>query len=150
MAREHLERKDVLVFLPKIRQVSFRKNSEQERIEPLFPSYIFARFTIPDEYYNVKWTRGVKRIVGNGQMPVPLDDSIVVFLKQRANEKGLIQPDFNLKEGDKVRVRRGPLQGLWGVIQGRVDARGRVRVLMDILHAGAKVEVPCSFLARHD
>lgn len=148
MAREQLETKDVPVFLPKIRHVRFQKQVMKESIQPLFPSYLFARFTIPDEYYRVKWARGVKRIVGNGSVPIPLDDSIVVFLMEKANENGLIQPKFTLKDGDQVRVRQGPLQGLWGVVQGRVDAKGRVRILMDILRSGAKVELPYPFVER--
>jgi transcriptional antiterminator RfaH len=148
VAREELERKEVPVFLPRIRYVSFQRHRTHESIEPLFPNYLFARFTVPEEYYYVKWTRGVKRVLGNGHTPVPLDDSIVIFLKEKTNEKGLIQPEFNLKYGDRVRVRQGPLQGLWGIVQGHVDAKGRVRVLMDILRSGAVVELPYSFVER--
>jgi transcriptional antiterminator RfaH len=148
VAREQLEMKQIPVFLPKIPHVTFRKGRLKERIEPLFPSYLFARFAIPDEYYGVKWAKGVKRIVGNGDTPIPLDDSIVIFLKEKANEKGLVQPESNLKDGDQVRVRQGPLQGLLGIVQGVVGAKGRVRILMDILRAGAKVELPYSAVER--
>jgi transcriptional antiterminator RfaH len=148
-AREQLERKDIPVFFPKIREVKFRKRKLEERVQPLFPNYIFARFAIPDEYYAVKWARGVRRIVGSGDMPLPLDDSIVIFLKEQVSEKGLIQPQPDLKHGDRVKVRQGPLEGLWGVVHGEIDGRGRVKVLMDILHSGAKVELPFSYVAKH-
>ncbi len=150
MAREQLEKKEIPVFLPRIREVKFRRRRLQERVQPLFPSYLFARFAIPDEYYNVKWARGVRRIVGSGTMPLPLDDSIVVFLIEQADEKGLIEPQPSLKDGDRVRVKEGPLAGLWGVVQGSVDARGRVKILMDILHAGARIKLPYSFVERFD
>lgn len=150
VAREHLEKKDISVFFPKIREVRFRKYKLQESIQPLFPNYLFARFTIPDEYYDVKWARGVKRIVGSGDTPIPLDDSIVIFLKGQVNEKALIQPRPNLKEGDRVRVRQGSLEGLWGVVYGEIDSKGRVKILMDILHSGAKVELPYSYVERYD
>ena len=148
VAQEQLNKKDIFVFLPKIREVRFRNQRLQERIQPLFPNYIFARFTIPDEYYNVKWAKGVRRIVGSGEMPIPLDDSIVVFLREQANEEGIIQPETNLKDGDRVKVRQGPLAGLWGIVHGGVNARGRVKILMDILHAGAKIELPCSSVEK--
>ncbi len=83
-------------------------------------------------------------------MPLPLDDSIVVFLIEQADEKGLIEPQPSLKDGDRVRVKEGPLAGLWGVVQGSVDARGRVKILMDILHAGARIKLPYSFVERFD
>ncbi|NIM98377.1 MAG: hypothetical protein GTO24_09955 [candidate division Zixibacteria bacterium] len=149
VAREELEMKDLSVFLPKIRYVSFRGRRLTDRIQPLFPNYLFARFAIPDDYYSVKWAKGVKRIVGSGDMPIPLDDSVVIFLKGKADETGLIQPELDLKTGDQVRVRQGPLEGLLGIVQGVVGAKGRVRILMDILHAGAKLELPHSFIEKY-
>ena len=148
LAREQLENKNIFVFLPKIREVRFRNHKLREAVQPLFPSYIFARFTIPDEYYDVKWARGVKRIVGSGEMPTPLDDSIVVFLREQANHEGLIQPQPKVRQGDKVRVKQGPLEGLWGIVQGQIDGRGRVKILMDILHAGAKIELPFAYVEK--
>lgn len=149
LAKEQLERKEIPVFLPRIREVRFRKHRMLGTIRPLFPNYLFARFTIPDEYYAVKWARGVKRIVGNDNMPIPLDDSIVIFLREQITEEGLIKPLTNLKIGDTVRVRQGPFEGLRGVVDGSVDARGRVKILMDILHLGAKVELPYSHVEKN-
>lgn len=150
LAREQLESKGLAIFSPKIREVRFRRHKMREIIQPLFPSYIFARFAMPDEYYDVKWAKGVKRIVGSGDLPIPLDDSIVVFLREQTNEQGLVHPRPNLRIGDKIRVRQGPLEGLFGIIQGELDAKGRVKVLMDILHSGAKVELPFSYVERCD
>ncbi|NIS67490.1 MAG: hypothetical protein GTO12_00625 [Proteobacteria bacterium] len=149
-AREQLEKKEISVFLPRIREVKFRRRRLEELVQPLFPSYLFARFVIPDEYYNVKWAKGVKRIVGSGDMPLPLDDSIVTFLRGQVNEEGLVQSCSNLKHGDKVRIKQGPLEGLWGIVQGEIDAKQRVKILMDILHSGAKVELPYSYIEKYD
>ena len=150
LAQDQLEEKEISVFLPKIREVRFRRQKLQESIQPMFPNYLFARFSIPEEYYDVKWARGVKRIVGSGDMPIALDDSIVIYLKEQVNEEGLVQQQPALKEGDKVRVKQGPLEGLWGVVHGEIDSKHRVKVLMDILHSGAKVELPYSFVEKYD
>ena len=150
VARGQLEKKDISVFLPKIRETRFRNHRLQEMVQPLFPSYLFGQLTIPDEYYDVKWAKGVRRIVGSGDMPLPLDDSIVAFLKAQSNETGLIQRQPGVKDGDKVRVRQGPLEGLMGIVQGDVDAKGRVKILMDILHAGAKIEIPFTYIEKHE
>ena len=149
-AQDELEKKAISVFLPKIREVKFQRQKLKATIQPLFPNYLFARFTIPDEYYNVKWARGVRRIVGSGDLPLPLDDSIVIFLKEQANEKGLIQPTPSVKNGDRVRVKQGPLEGLWGVVHGEIDSKNRVKILMDVLHSGAKVELPYSYVEKFD
>ncbi len=110
LVQEQLEKRDIPVFLPKICEFRFRRHKLRECIQPLFPNYLFARFTIPDEYYDVKWAKGVKYIVGSGDMSLYLDDSIVIFLKEQVNKKGLIESQHNLKYGDKVRVLQGPLE----------------------------------------
>ncbi len=97
LAKWELEKKAISVFFPKLCEVRFRKQKIQQHIQPLFPNYIFARFAIPDEYNDVRWGRGVKRIVGSGNTPIPMQDSIVIFLKEQTREKGFIQPRANLK-----------------------------------------------------
>jgi transcriptional antiterminator RfaH len=150
LAQEELERKDIVAFLPRVLETRFRRNRMQELIQPLFPSYLFARFAYPNDYYDVRWAKGVKRIVGSGNLPVPLDDSIVIFLKNQVNDEGLIQKQPDLKDGDNVLVKQGPLEGLQGVVNGKIDAKGRVKILIDILHTGAKVALPHSYVQKYD
>ena len=148
-ARADLERRDIPAFLPRIRECHYTTRKKQARIKPLFPNYLFAHMAYPDDYYAVIWAKGVKRIVGNGTEPVPLDDSVVEFLKVQSEEKGFVQPSPRLKIGDAVRVRNGPLEGLIGIIEGTLDEKGRIKVLMDFLKEGARVEIPFSSLERH-
>jgi transcription elongation factor/antiterminator RfaH len=149
LAGDHLERKDIPVFLPKIREFRHSSKGEEVEIKPLFPNYLFAQMAYPDDYYTVIWAKGVRRIVGNGTEPIPLDDSVVDFLKKQTEEKGFIKPSPRLKIGDTIRVRNGPLAGLIGVIDGSIDEKGRIKVLMDFLKEGTRVEVPYSLLERH-
>ena len=148
IARDHLERKDIHVFLPKVREYRYCSKAEEAKIKPLFPNYLFARMMYPNDYYTVIWAKGVRRIVGDGTEPTPLDDSVVDFFKNQSEEKGFIQPSARLKTGDTVRVRNGPLEGLMGIIDGSMDEKGRIKVLMDFLKEGTRVEIPYSFLER--
>jgi transcriptional antiterminator RfaH len=149
IARDHLERKDIPVFLPKIRECHYPSKGKGIKIKPLFPNYLFAHMAYPDDYYTVIWAKGVKRIVGNGAEPIPLDDSVVHFFMKQTEEKGFVQPIPQLKAGDRVKVRRGPLEGLMGIIDGSIDEKGRIKVLMDFLKEGARVEIPFSFLEKN-
>jgi transcription elongation factor/antiterminator RfaH len=149
MARDHLERKDVHAFLPKIRECHYSSKGREAKIKPLFPNYLFARMTYPEDYYTVIWAKGVRRIVGNGSEPIPLDDSIVDFFRAQTEVDGFIRPSPQLTVGDTIRVRNGPFEGLIGIIDGSIDEKGRIKVLMDFLKEGARVEVPFSCLERH-
>ena len=147
-ARDDLERRDIPAFLPKIRECHYTTRKKQAKIKPLFPNYLFAHMAYPDDYYAVIWAKGVKKIVGNGTEPIPLDDSIVEFLRSQSGEKGFVQPSPRLKIGDAIRIRNGPLEGLIGIIDGTIDEKGRIKVLLDFLKEGARVELPWSFLER--
>jgi transcriptional antiterminator RfaH len=118
------------------------------RIAPLFPGYLFAKIAFPDDYYRVIWTQGVKRFVGNGEGPLPLDDSVVDLLLRKTEERGFIRPSqgFNLR--DRVRVKRGPFEGLLGIVNGSLDKRGRIKVLMSLLREGTEVELPVCLLEK--
>jgi len=148
-ARADLERRDIPAFLPKIRECHYTTKGNQAKIKPLFPNYLFAHMAYPDDYYAVIWAKGVRRIVGNGTEPIPLNDSVVEFLKSQSEEKGFVQPSLRLKIGDAVRVRKGPLEGFIGIIDGSVDEKGRIKVLLDFLKEGTRVEIPFSSLERH-
>jgi transcription antitermination factor NusG len=149
VAKDHLEQKKIHVFLPKIKEYRYSSKGKEAKIRPLFPSYLFAHMVYPDDYYAVIWAKGVKRIVGNGTEPTPLDDSIVDFFKGQTEEKGFIRPSPKLKIGDMVRVRNGALEGLIGIIDGSMDEKGRIKVLMDFLKEGARIEIPYSYLERY-
>lgn len=148
MAKDHLERKNISVFLPKIREYHYSSKGKEAKIKPLFLNYLFARMTYPDDYYAVIWTKGVRRIVGNGEKPIALDDSVIDLLKKQSEQKGFIQPSPQLNTGDTVRVKNGPLAGLIGIIDGSLDEKGRIKVLLDFLKEGTRVEIPYSFLER--
>ena len=45
-----------------------------------------------------------------------------------------------------MRVTRGPLGGLIGVVQGQVSGQCRVRVLMELLRRRTQVSVPSQLL----
>jgi transcriptional antiterminator NusG len=143
-AQFHLQSKGVEVFFPRLflpPTIRVRK-----QLIPLFPSYFFVRVRLPEEYERVTWTPGVKRFVSFNDDPVPLEQVMVEYLMNAANPQGVITARSNLKVGQEVRIGEGPLEGLAGIIQEPPDARGRVRILMDLLSRRMQVDVPLQFL----
>lgn len=119
----------------------------QRRVVPLFPSYLFVYIDcLSDEYAYVRWSPGVKRLVGFNGNPTPLDEGIVAFLMGQADATGVIRARSNLKIGQPVQISGGPFDGLIGIIEEPPNARGRVRVLMSLLNRQVKVEVPLRFV----
>jgi transcription elongation factor/antiterminator RfaH len=143
-ARLHMQRKGVEVFFPRLMlpNVSLKR----QRLVPLFPSYLFVYLNAPEEYDYVRWSPGVKCLVNFNGTPMPIEEQVVAFLKERANAEGILEARSNLIMGQEVRIVEGPFEGLVGIIQDPPDAKGRVRVLMELLGRQVNVDIPVRFL----
>ena len=76
----YLGEKRVETFFPKIQAVRYKGLTGKIAIKPMFPSYLFTRFQAPDETPFVRWTRGVKQILGADENPIAVDDEAVDFI----------------------------------------------------------------------
>ena len=111
-------------------------------IGPLFPGYLFVHATLDETFYRISWTPGVKAFVAFGGGPVSLDPAAIEFLRQRQGPDGVIRYDNGVHENSEVRIVHGPFRGLTAVVEQRLSARERVRVLLDILQRPTPVELP--------
>jgi transcriptional antiterminator RfaH len=143
VAKRHLEQKGCVAYLPMLYQPWKRRG---RTIEPLFPNYLFVHIHYPDEARIALWTPGMKRFVSFGPEPAPLDDGVIQFLRDKAGSTGIIEARTPLEVGDEVTVSGGPFEGLAGIIQNPPDAKGRVRILMNILNQAAPVSLPAGWV----
>jgi transcriptional antiterminator RfaH len=144
-AQYFLNLKGLDVFYPKLLLPFANRGGRQ--ILPLFPNYIFVHIDIASrEYSQVLWCRGIKRFISFGDRPASVEDSVIKFMRDQANEDGLIAARSNVKVGDEVRITNGPFKGLVGIIQEPPDAKCRVKVLMAILSRQVQVQVPAEYL----
>jgi transcriptional antiterminator RfaH len=144
-AQFHLQSKGVEVFLPQL--VLPQSQKRHRRVVPLFPSYLFVRINVlSGESAYVVWSPGVKYLVSFNGTPASVDDDVVDFLKERTDSNGNIQAASNLKPGQRVRVTSGPFEGLEALIEKPPDAKGRVKLLMNLLNRQVQAEIPIRFV----
>ncbi len=143
-AQFHLGRRGVTTFLPRI----FDRFATRSTVTPLFPGYLFVHADLEAQFSDVVWTPGVRKLIGFGLTPTPLEDAVVEFLRQRVGPAGVLHSGPAFVPGDSVRVRRGPFEGLIGIIENKVSGSGRVRVLMELLRRQTRVELPLNLLER--
>jgi transcriptional antiterminator RfaH len=140
VAKFQLQRKELEVFFPRLQlPLSITKS---QRIIPLFSSYLFVRIQTFDEYYLTIWSPGVKGLVSFNGVPAPLDETIVAFLRQQATAEGIITAYSKLIVGREVRISQGPFEGLVGIIQKPPNAKGRIRILLELLNRQVQAEMP--------
>lgn len=123
VARGELMKKGIETFLPVAKKLSQWKDRRKMIEFPLFPSYIFVCIPPrPDAFLDVLKTRGAVCMIslkpGN---PTPVNDEEISSLRilLDSGEEFDIYP--HLKEGDRVRVRKGPLKGAEGTLEVKND-----------------------------
>jgi transcriptional antiterminator RfaH len=135
------QRLTAAVLLPQVRQ----RTRGQMRSAPLFPGYLFVELDLEHvEASAVNNTPGVIRLVAFGGVPKPVPGRVIAALQARLAELeaqgGLPQHPF--KEGDRVRLKEGPLAGLEAVFVGPMRPAERVRVLLEFLGQEQEALVP--------
>lgn len=134
-------------FLPRLLVQRRHGSRRWKAVEPLFPGYVFARFN-PEPWvlHRVRWTRGVKRLLGDEEGPYPVEDEVVAYLRARMEPEGFIVPRPRLGEGTRVRFVDGPFALLEGIVDRPASRAERVRVLLKLCGTVVPVEVPATEL----
>jgi len=137
------------IFLPKMRSVSHSGADGVERLKPLFPSYVFLKWNLtePKNHRLVRFTRGVNRVLGDMERAVPISDDVIEIIRARTNARGVLEQQM-YKKGDLVKVKRGHLKELVGVLDRPVSDSGRVNVLLQIFNRQLNVELRCADIAH--
>jgi transcriptional antiterminator RfaH len=139
LARLHLGAQGFRSFQPRFRKTVRHARSLREVIAPVFPGYIFIVLNPErDRWRSINGTLGVARLVSAHHRPTPVPTGVVEAILASLDELGLVRFDGGLKPGQPVRVVAGPFAEVMGVLQ-RLDAKGRVQVLLDIMGRQAVV-----------
>jgi len=134
-----LERKAMEVFLPVYRTVHRWKDRNQMLVLPLFPCYLFLRAEL-DRKIEVLQTAGVRWLVEIAGHACPVPDSEIEAIRKICSVSTRFQPHPFLKQGDLVRIRKGPLTGMEGFFV-RTKNQYRVVVSVELLRKSVAVEV---------
>ena len=147
---EQLAAKAFHVFLPKIQIWSQRAGGRHRIAVPMFPGYLFLHSPVDSAIYlEVRQARGLVRILGQGWdrlAVVPEEEIHAIYAVLRS--KLPIQPHPYLREGQRVRVRRGLLSGVEGILVGGKANKGRLVLSVELLQQSVAVEVDCSDVGK--
>ena len=141
-----LEARGVDHFLPLYR--SARKWSDR-RVQldlPLFPGYLFVHF-VWGARLRVLEIPGAVRLVGFNGQPYPLEKSEIECLRTGIRSCLQMEPHPYLTAGSRVRIARGPLTGVEGLLVRKKNIY-RVVLSMDLIARSAAVEVDAADIER--
>ncbi len=116
----------------------------KEVVEPLFPGYVFCRFDVQNRL-PILVTPGVLQIVGIGKAPTPVDESEIAALQTIVSSGLRAEPWPFIKVGERVRIIRGVLEGMEGILNG-FKRPSRLIVSVTLLQRSVAVEVDESWI----
>lgn len=134
------------MFCPRYRKTVRHARKAKSVLAPLCPNYLFLGLDASrDLWRTVNGTRGVVRLIAQGETPAPLPHGIVEDLLAKTNAGGVIDWMPTFKIGQAVRIADGLFADLVGTLE-HLDAVGRVRVRLELLGRHVFVALRCEAL----
>lgn len=133
------------VLNPKLQSKKYKKNRQIEVVEPLFPCYIFARFDKEKYSHLIKYTRGVRYIVGRKD-PIIVHDEVISVIKEGMEDDDIIiVKPFRFDKGARVLIKDGPFKDFCGIFEREIKGPERVMIFLNMLNF--RLELDSCFLS---
>ncbi len=147
-AKSYLSGKGLDLFCPMIENFLSRNGKMNSEFKPLFPSYIFGRFDLEQNYALVKWARGVKKILGMANYPSPVSDEVIEIIRRRADHDGIVRMTPYFEPDDRVKIKSGPFKDFLGIFERWTSDRERVRILLNLMGYQPEIELHFSMIEK--
>ncbi|GAA3551204.1 transcription/translation regulatory transformer protein RfaH [Zobellella aerophila] len=141
-AQQNLNNQGVEAYYPHVEIEKLVRGKRVQRIEALFPGYIFLRTDLEiTSSATIGSTRGIRTLVRFGTYPCEVPGQLVYELMARADSDELRGVMSTLpKTGDKVVISQGPFRGLEAIYQ-EPDGEQRAILLLTLLHKETKASI---------
>lgn len=141
-----LTRKGFEILLPLYNSVRSWKDRTKVISLPLFSCYVFLKGGL-ERRWEVLNTPGVYELLSNEGRPIAIPAAEIDAIRQVVNSGLPFEPHPFLKVGERVRIKRGPLAGLQGLLV-RQRSIYRLVLSIDMLGRAAAVEVDSCLVER--
>jgi transcription antitermination factor NusG len=139
---EMLARKNFDVFLPVYESIRHWSDRKMRITLPLFPGYVFVRGGI-HRRLDVVSTPGVYSILFRGEHVAIIPDEEIGAIRRALDGSILIEPHPFLQCGERVRVIRGSLEGVEGILVRKKNLL-RLVLSVEMMAQSAAVEIDAS------
>jgi transcriptional antiterminator NusG len=146
LLHDQLTAKGFDLFLPKIDRWSRRGGLRHLIRIPMFPGYVFLHGAMDrGSYLEVLKARGLVQVLGERWDRLATVPEAEIDAIWRIVEAGVpALPYTYLREGQRVRITRGPLADVEGILVRTKPNRGLLVVSVDLLRRSVAVHVDCT------
>ena len=107
---------------------------------PLFPGYVFCRFDV-SQRLPILVIPGIVSVVGIGREPASIPDEEIAAIETVLRSGLNAEPWPYLPEGQRVRVDKGSLNGIEGIVVKSKKGAWRMVVSVTLLQRSLSVEI---------
>ena len=143
--RDRLTGQGIEPLLPLVKQIHRWKDRKKQVDLPLFPGYCFARFAWKDHLAVVR-APGVVQVIGSSGKPEPIPDHEIEAIRKLMTSTLPYDSHPYLQEGMRVRVIRGPLEGVEGILT-RKERHHRMVIGIQLIQQAVAVELDMADVA---
>lgn len=136
---EMLQTKGFEVFLPLYSSLRRWKDRKKLLSLPLFPCYVFVRGVL-ERRLPVLTTPGVHMIINCGERVATIPDEEIEAIRRTVEGQFRVEPHPFLRCGERVRVVRGSLEGVEGVLTRKKNLY-RLVLSVEMLAQSVAVEI---------
>src|SRR5262249_50328435 len=136
---EQLANRDIAHFLPLYDTMSRWKDRRVLVHRPLFAGYLFVHLEVRNRL-QVQQVPGVVGLVGFNGAPTAIPDAEITRVRELLGSGLHAEPHPFLTAGRRVRVKRGPLTGLEGILLRRKSGL-RFVVSIELIQRSMAVEI---------
>jgi transcription termination/antitermination protein NusG len=148
LVHDQLAAKGFELFLPTVEAWCRRGGVRRLARLPLFRGYLFLRHAIDKAaYVEVCKARGLVRVLGERWDQLDVVPDIEIQAIQRLVRAGApMLPHPYLREGQRVRITRGPLADVEGILVRINPKKGLLVVSVNLLKRSVAVQLDCTAL----
>jgi transcriptional antiterminator RfaH len=147
-AEKNLRSLAIPVYLPLYAKKIKKNRVKVERVTPLFSGYLFARFDVRESYQKVRYTRGVKTVLGRNEYLWTISDEKIQDIKSRESN-GLVvlrRREESFRRGDRILIDEGDFEGWEGIFQEELPDRQRAIIMLTNVQFSSTLILPKKYL----
>jgi len=148
LVHDQLVAKGFDVFLPTINAWARRGGVRRLSPVPLFQGYLFLHHAMDKaSYLEVTKTKGLVRLLGErwDRLDVVPDGEVEAIQKVLQTRLPILPYPY-LREGQRIRITRGPLVDVEGVLVRTNPNKGLLVISIDLLRRSIAVQVDCTLV----
>ncbi len=135
-------------YLPLYQKKKKVKKTKTDVVAPLFPGYLFCKFDFDEHYQKIRYTRGVKKVLGNKQSLWVIADEKIEDIKNR-EQGGLVvlkKVEEKFEKGTRIVVDEGDFDGWEGIFVEDIPDEKRAVILLTNVNFTTRLTLPKEYL----